>query len=127
VEHLQALLSRKQRLLAGVDADRDNQPVAEGNGMPDHVQMAVGDGVEGTWIEGNARHGSVLPRPARPGKPGRFPAGFFANPDFSAMSESAELFRPRGSHETKPGANETISRIGEDVRKLAMVTNPPNE
>jgi hypothetical protein len=32
-----------------------------------------------------------------------------------------------GSHETKRTENETISRIGEDVRKLAMVTNPVNE
>ncbi|MGC0395682.1 MULTISPECIES: hypothetical protein [Bradyrhizobium] len=39
----------------------------------------------------------------------------------------AGLFRPRGSHETKRSENETISRIGEDVRKLAMVTNPVNE
>jgi len=95
--------------------------------MPDHVQMAVGDGVEGTWIEGNARHDFLLPRPALPGKPGGFPADFSGNPDFSAMSETAELFRPRGSDETKRSANETISRIREDVRKLAMVTNPPNK
>ena len=86
VEHFQALLGREQRLLAGVDADRDNQPVAQGNGMPDHVQMAVGDGVEGTWIEGNARHGFLLPRPALPGKPGGFPAGFSVNPDLFARS-----------------------------------------
>jgi hypothetical protein len=43
------------------------------------------------------------------------------------MSETVELFRPRGSDETKRSANETISRIREDVRKLAMVTNLPNE
>lgn len=39
----------------------------------------------------------------------------------------AGLFRPRGSHETKRSANETISSLGEDVPKLAMVTNPANE
>src|SRR5207253_9810689 len=50
----------------------DNKPVAQGRAVPDHVQMAVGDGVEGTWVEGNTRHGHVLPRPARAGKPGRF-------------------------------------------------------
>jgi hypothetical protein len=44
-----------------------------------------------------------------------------------SLSETAGLFRPRGSHETKRTANETISRIREDVRKLAMVINPPNE
>jgi hypothetical protein len=43
------------------------------------------------------------------------------------MSAKAALFRPRGSHETKRSENETISRSGEDVRKLAMVTNPVNE
>jgi hypothetical protein len=43
------------------------------------------------------------------------------------MSETAALFRPEGSHETKRSANETISRAREDVRKLAMVTNPANE
>jgi len=43
------------------------------------------------------------------------------------MAETTALFRPRGSHETKPGANETISRIHEDIRKLAMVTDPPNK
>jgi hypothetical protein len=83
--------------------------------------MAVGDGIEGTWVEGNARHGHVLPRPARPGKPG-------GSCRFSrTMSESHELFRPENGHETKRRVNETISRIREDVRKLAMVTNPPNK
>jgi hypothetical protein len=42
-------------------------------------------------------------------------------------SETSALFRPRGIHETNRAANETISRIGEDVRKLVMVTNPANE
>ncbi|MBR1086160.1 hypothetical protein JQ621_01580 [Bradyrhizobium manausense] len=44
-----------------------------------------------------------------------------------ALSDGAGLFRPQGARETKPGAHETISRIGEDVRKLVMVTNPANE
>lgn len=39
----------------------------------------------------------------------------------------AVLFRPWGGHETKRSENETISSIREDVRKLAMVTNPANE
>jgi hypothetical protein len=43
------------------------------------------------------------------------------------MSESAGLFRPAGGHETKRKANETIFPAREDVRKLAMVTNPANE
>lgn len=48
---------------------------------------------------------------------------FFRQP----LSESAGLFRPRCVHETKRRANETISGVGEDVRKLAMVTNPANK
>ncbi|BBO12425.1 hypothetical protein TM102_38950 [Bradyrhizobium sp. TM102] len=109
-----------------MDPDRDHEPVAQGNAVPDHVQMAVGNGVEGTGIEGNARHGPLLPRPARPGKPGRFPSRFRRNipPAVSAM---AGLFRPESDHETKRRGHETISRAGEDVRKLAMVTNPANE
>jgi hypothetical protein len=29
-----------------MDPDGDHQPIAKADGMPDHVQMAVGDGVE---------------------------------------------------------------------------------
>jgi hypothetical protein len=29
-----------------MDPDGDDQPVAQADGMPNHVQMAVGDGVE---------------------------------------------------------------------------------
>ena len=45
-DHLQPLLGRKQRLFAGMDADGDDQAVAQADGVPDHVQMAVGDGIE---------------------------------------------------------------------------------
>ncbi|MEK9281239.1 hypothetical protein MTR72_16720 [Bradyrhizobium sp. ISRA442] len=44
-----------------------------------------------------------------------------------AISAPAHLFRPEADHETKRTANETILRIREDVPKLAMVTDPPNE
>src|SRR3569623_1191200 len=44
-----------------------------------------------------------------------------------SLSEDPGLFRPQGVDETKRDANETISGIGEDIRKLAMVTDPPNE
>ncbi|GMO28992.1 hypothetical protein TM239_33100 [Bradyrhizobium sp. TM239] len=109
-----------------MDPDRDHEPVAQRNAVPDHVQMAVGDGVEGTGIEGNARHGPLLPRPARPGKPGRFPGQIL--PKYPAGHVgNGRLFRPSGNHETKGRGQETISRAGEDVRKLAMVTNPANE
>ncbi|MBR0691481.1 hypothetical protein JQ594_36590 [Bradyrhizobium manausense] len=43
------------------------------------------------------------------------------------LSEGPDLFRPRAAHETKRGANETISGAGEDVLKLVMVINPANE
>ena len=45
-DHLQPLLGRKQRLFAWMDADGDDQAVAHADGVPDHVQMAVGDGIE---------------------------------------------------------------------------------
>jgi hypothetical protein len=29
-----------------MEADRDHQPVTQGDGLPDHVQVAIGNGVE---------------------------------------------------------------------------------
>ena len=43
-QHRRPLLGREQRRLAGMDADRDDQPVDETAGAPDHVDMAVGHG-----------------------------------------------------------------------------------
>jgi len=37
------------------------------------------------------------------------------------------MFRPPMADETKLGPDETIFGRGEDGRKLALVTNPPNE
>src|SRR5438045_3733128 len=51
LEHLQPFLDRKQRLFAGIDRHRDNQAVAQGHGMLDHVQMAVGDRVKRAGIK----------------------------------------------------------------------------
>ena len=45
-DHVQTLPGREQGLFAGVHADCDNQPVAQADGMTDHIQMAIGDGVE---------------------------------------------------------------------------------
>ena len=68
----------------------------------------------------------LLPLPSRPGKPGRFQGSFL--PAFrQTASDQADLFRPCAGHETKRHANETISGVGEDIRKLVMVINPPNE
>jgi len=68
----------------------------------------------------------VLPRPALPGKPERF-LGYSCRFFRHSQSERPGLFRPQGVHDTKRGVHETISGIGEDVRKLAMVTNPAND
>ena len=65
-DHLEPLLDRKQRLFAGMDADGDDQPVAQADGVPDHVQMAIGDGVEGAGIERDTGHKPVYPAPGGP-------------------------------------------------------------
>jgi hypothetical protein len=33
--------------------------------MPNHVEVAIGDGIEGAGVKRNAGHETVLPRPAR--------------------------------------------------------------
>jgi hypothetical protein len=52
-----------------VDANGDNQLVAQADGLPDHVEMAIGDGIEGAGIKRNAGHGPVYP--AAPGPASR--------------------------------------------------------
>ncbi|BBZ95409.1 hypothetical protein BDS110ZK25_59300 [Bradyrhizobium diazoefficiens] len=64
---------------------------------------------------------------ARPGPASRAGSPPFPGKCLPFVSATAALFRPRDGHETKRSANETISRVREDVRKLAMVTNPANE
>ena len=46
LDHFQPLLGRKKRFFAGTDPNGDDQPVAQPDGVPDHVQMSIGDGVE---------------------------------------------------------------------------------
>ena len=53
---------RKQRGLAGMDADRQHQPVGEPRRLAHDIEMAVGDRVERAGIEGNSRHGGGLAR-----------------------------------------------------------------
>src|SRR5262249_55366094 len=115
---------------AGMHPDRDNQPVAKGDGMPDHVQVAVGDGIEGAGIKRDTGHMSPLTRPAPPGKVPRLQAG--AEPYFAPANEplarsprllgGRPLFRPNLGHETNRRWDETIFRFGEDVRKRVLVT-----
>jgi hypothetical protein len=33
-------------VFAGMDPDGDNQPIAEPDGVPEHIQMSIGDGIE---------------------------------------------------------------------------------
>ena len=61
--HLEAFLHREQRFFTRVHPDRDNQTVAQPNGAPEHVQMAIGDGIEGAGIERDARHKPLYPAP----------------------------------------------------------------
>ena len=133
-QHLQALLDRKQRLLAGMDPDRDDQPVARPHGVPDHVQMAVGDGVEGAGIKRDTGHGPVYPAPGGPAsRAGSRQAGgpftSFAGeplPGLAASSIEPTVFR-RNGHETKLRPDETIFGLREDVRKPAPCISRRNK
>ena len=49
-----ALLEGKQRLLAGMDADRRIDDVGNRQRRLEHVEMAVGERVEGPGIDGDA-------------------------------------------------------------------------
>src|SRR4029077_11444137 len=61
-EHREAVLEREQRRLAGVHADRQYQTVGKPYRLPDHVEMAIGNGVERPGIERNSRHSRGLAR-----------------------------------------------------------------
>ena len=85
LDHVQPLLDRKQRLFAGIDPDGDDQPVAQADGVPDHIEVAVGDGVERAGIQGNTGHKPVYPAPQNPAsgwfRPSTAPANLlFFNP-----------------------------------------------
>jgi hypothetical protein len=45
-----------------VDAHRQHQPVGQAHGFADHVEMAVGDGIERSGKKRGARHGGGLAR-----------------------------------------------------------------
>src|SRR5262249_12279061 len=68
LEHRKALFGRKQRRFARMDADRQHQTVAQPGGLPHHVQMAVGDGVERASIERGSGHCCGLSRYQQPRK-----------------------------------------------------------
>jgi hypothetical protein len=48
-----------------MEADGDNQPVAQARGRADHIDMAIGDGIEGARVERDALHEALLSK-ARP-------------------------------------------------------------
>src|SRR3954464_16032261 len=56
-----------------MNGNRDDQAVAQGHGMLDHVQMAVGYGVKGAGIERDTGHANLLTRLGRPRKRAWFP------------------------------------------------------
>ena len=62
LEHGEPLVGRKQRRLAGMNADREHQPVGKPHGFADDVEMAVGDGIERSGKKRNPRHGGGLAR-----------------------------------------------------------------
>ena len=50
------------RDLARMDTDRQHQAVGQAHGAADHIEMAVGDGIERSSKKGCARHGGGLAR-----------------------------------------------------------------
>src|SRR4030095_13644167 len=66
LKHSQAFFGREQRLFTGMERHGDDQAVAEGDGVPDHVQMAVGDGIEGAGVKRNTGHNPLYPAPGGP-------------------------------------------------------------
>lgn len=55
-EPLQPFLQRKKVLFLAVDADSDNDFIVKRQGPLNQVNMTNGDGVEGTWKNGDVRH-----------------------------------------------------------------------
>ena len=70
LQHRQALVGGKQRRLAGMNADREHEPVSQPHGVAHHVEMAIGDRVKRPRVKGNSRHmaGSNPPFYARQGR-----------------------------------------------------------
>jgi len=70
--HIEPLLRRKQRLFPGMNADRDDQAVAQADRVPDHIEVAI---VTGSNEPDKARCGACprLPRSMGSRKPTWFP------------------------------------------------------
>jgi hypothetical protein len=81
-----------------MDANGDDQFVAKADSLPDDVQMAVADGIEGAGIERDAGHGPRLTRPTIPCKPPgstemRRKPGFYLHDGTEPNAGSARLLR----------------------------------
>src|ERR1700747_2802252 len=114
-----------------MDADRDHQAGAQADSLANHVQMAIGNGVEGAGIKRDTGHKSVLPCPARARKPNRFPVvpaigeyWFFYRPlnyfRGSPRPGEAALFRRPAGDETKLRGNETTFAQREAIQKRLL-------
>ena len=68
LDQLAPLLEIEQRLLAGMDADRRIDDIGDRQRRLEHVEMAVGQGVEGAGIDGVARRSWTVLLARLPGK-----------------------------------------------------------
>ncbi len=87
LDEIGALLDREDRRLAGMDADADDQPVADDGRLADDVDMAVGERVERAGVDGDA-HGQIRLAVSDLGVGGR--------------QRQVSLRRPRPSHPRLP-------------------------
>jgi hypothetical protein len=98
--------------------------------MPDHIEVAIGDGIEGAGIQRDAGHKLVYPAA---GGPASQPASrrrrqaiqFYISRAPEPIRDSRVypadrlMFRPSDGDETKLGPDETISGPREDIPKPA--------
>jgi hypothetical protein len=99
--------------------------------VPDHVEMAVGDGIKRAGIKRDAGHKAVYRAPGDPasragsGAEAISSALYFHRPlnHFGAervSSKDRPVFLPAIGDETKLRCDETIFASGEDIRKPAL-------
>ena len=54
-QHRSALFGGKQRGLAGMNANGNHEPVTQPAGVAQNIEMAIGDGIKRTRVNGRAR------------------------------------------------------------------------
>src|SRR6185437_2435618 len=131
LKHLQPLLGREQRLLAGMDADGDDQAVAQTDRLADDIQMAVRDRIERAGIERGARHAPLyLGCRDLASRAGSAPQGIFISRPASNYLRKFGVFLSdgrfilEGPDETKLRWDETILVQREDVPKRRTGIQP---